>query len=242
MEAEVTKAFDGFRVGEVMGDVREPGAARIEFADERKSLVHGLVHRMRRVAEGVEDELVKIGEEGERGVRNGAEVGDISGTSEAEAENFHVAVNQRNRRDFDAEKIEGRGCFAEGDAGNRAELGFAVEDVGEGALNGAEGFRVSENGKRNLLAEVVWADVVKTHDVVGVPVGEEKGIEAIELGAEGLLTEIGRRINDGELVVAREQQGRTKALVVRILRTANAAMAAERRNAHGRAGAENRDF
>ena len=93
-----------------------------------------------------------------------------------------------------------------------------------------------------MLAKVVGADIVEAHDVVSVAVGEEHSIEAVEVGAQGLLPKVGSGVNDGEFAGAREEQGRAEALVVRIWRTAHAAVAAERRDAHGGAGAEDGEF
>ena len=115
-EAEVAEALDGFGVGEVVGDVREPSAPGIEFRDKRESLIHSLVHGVGHVAEGIEDKFVEIGEEWERRIGDGTEVGDVGGAGEAEAENFHVAVNERNGRYLDAEKIERSGGLAKGNA------------------------------------------------------------------------------------------------------------------------------
>jgi hypothetical protein len=78
--------------------------------------------------------------------------------------------------------------------------------------------------------------------VIGVAVGEEDRIEAIDAGAQALLAKIRGGVNDDVLAVAREEQGRAQPVVMRVLRAADAAVASERGNAHGRAGAEYGDF
>ena len=239
--AESAQALGGFGVGQVVGDVGEPGAARVELLDEGEGLIHGLVHGMGNVAECIEDQFVEILQQSEGGVGKGAEVGEVGGAAEAVAEDFEVAVEKRDGSEGDAEKLEGLADFAKGDTGNGAELGETVEDVREGAAQGLEGGSVGIDGKNGVLAEVVRADVVEAHDVVGVSVGEEDGVEAIEFCAQGLLAKIGRGVNDDELAVAGEEQGRAEAIVAGIGGGAHAAMATGRGHAHGGAGAEDGD-
>ena len=51
--AELAQALIGFGVGQIVSDVGEPGAARIEFFDQRQGLIDGLMHGMRNIAQGV---------------------------------------------------------------------------------------------------------------------------------------------------------------------------------------------
>ncbi len=44
----------GFRVRQFMRDMREPRAARPEFADQRERLFDGLMHGMRRVTQRIQ--------------------------------------------------------------------------------------------------------------------------------------------------------------------------------------------
>jgi hypothetical protein len=78
--------------------------------------------------------------------------------------------------------------------------------------------------------------------VVSVAVSEEDCVEAIDTGAEALLAKIGSGVDDDVLAIAREEQGRAETLVMRVQRAADAAVASERGNAHGRAGAKYGDF
>jgi hypothetical protein len=73
--------------------------------------------------------------------------------------------------------------------------------------------------------------------VVGVAVGEEDGFEAIEAGGESLGAEVGGGVNDDVLGIAGEEDGGTEALVVGIRGITDGAVATDRGNAHGRAGA-----
>ena len=58
--AEGAEARIGFFVRKFVRDVREPRAPRLQLVDEAKGLLDGLVHRVRRVAQCVENEIVEI--------------------------------------------------------------------------------------------------------------------------------------------------------------------------------------
>src|ERR1700676_507972 len=128
------------------------------------------MHRVRDIAQRVDDQLIEIVQQRERGIRNGAEVRQVGGAAKAEAEDFHVAVQKRNRSEREAQKPEGRLRFKKGDAGNRAELGLAVEYVGKRAADDAESFLVGVNRERGLLSKVVGSNVVEAHDVIAMAV------------------------------------------------------------------------
>jgi len=72
-------------------------------------------------------------------------------------------------------------------------------------------------------------------------VSEQDGVEAVDSGAESLLAEVGRGVDDDIVAVVREQQRRAEAVVAGIFGVADAAMTAERGDAHGSSGAENGD-
>jgi len=85
------------------------------------------------------------------------------------------------------------------------------------------------------LAHVERPNVVESENVIGVSVREEDGIEPLKANAKGLLAKIGRGVNNDVLTLAGEQQRRAEAVVTRVCRSANTAMTAERRDAHGSA-------
>jgi len=130
----------------------------------------------------------------------------------------------------------------EGDARNRAERRPFIEDVGERAAEDLEGLCGTVHGDCALLADVKGANVVEPEDVIGVAVGEEDGVEAIETDAQGLLAKVGRGVDDYVLLVSRKEQRRTETIIAGIFGGADTAVAAERRHAHGSAGAENGEF
>jgi hypothetical protein len=88
-----------------------------------------------------------------------------------------------------------------------------------------------------LLPQIERPYIVKSHNVVGVAMGEEDGVEAFEAGAEGLLAKIGSGVDDDVLVIAGEQQGRAETVVVGVGGGADGAVTGERGNAHRGTGA-----
>jgi hypothetical protein len=55
----LAKALISFLVRQVVSDVREPRAPRLELLNESKRLVDGLMHRMGNVAQGVENQFIE---------------------------------------------------------------------------------------------------------------------------------------------------------------------------------------
>jgi len=237
--AGFAEAFVGGGVGKFVSDVREPGAAWLELVNQGEGLFDGLVHGMGNIAEGVDDEVVNVFEERQGGFGEAAEIGEIRGAAEAEAEDVHFAVEERHGNDGNAEKFKGAFDFVEDDAGNGAEGGLGVKNVGKGAADHAEGFFGAVDGHGGTLADVEGANVVEALDVIGVAVGEKNGSEAIEARGEGLGAKIGGGVNDDVLGIAGEEDGRAQALVVRVGGLADGTMAADRGNSHGGAGTEN---
>jgi hypothetical protein len=196
---------------------------------------------MGKVAEGVEDEIVKVFEKGNGGFRKAAEIGEIRGAAEAEAEDIQFAVKKRHGNDGNAEKLERAFDFVEDDTRDGAQRGPGVEDVREGAADNAESFFGTIDGNSRALADIERANVVEALDVIGVAMGEQNGFKALDACGEGLRAKIGSGINDDVLPIAREEDGGTQALVVRVGGVADGAVAADRGNSHGSAGAENRE-
>src|SRR5580704_5127534 len=194
------------------------------------------------IAQNVEDEFIKTVQECERRMGEGSEVGEIGGSAKAEAENFHVAVQQRNGNKLDAQKFERFRSLVKCDARNRTQLGLTVEDIRERASDNLKSLLVGVNRHRNLLPQIIGTNIIESHNVISVAMGEQDCVEACNVGAQGLLAKIGSCVDDDILAVARKEQGRAQAVVVRVWRSANGTVASERGNAHGRARAEYGDF
>ena len=97
---------------------------------------------------------------------------------------------------------------------------------------------IASAGPLYVSREEVPADVVEAEDVVGVAVGEEDGVEFGDAGAEGLVAEVGRGIDDDIAVVVAQPDGGAEAVVTRVGGGADVAIAADGRDADGGAGTE----
>ncbi len=129
------------------------------------------------------------------------------------------------------------------DAGAGGVAVFGAKGVVEDALDGGGGVVVGVDGQVAFVVEAEGAEVVEAHDVVGVAVGVEDGVDVAEVLADGLGVEVGAGVDEDDVVVVGETDGGTGAAVTRVSGGrdgggADRAVAAERRDAHGGAGAE----
>ncbi len=83
-------------VVEFVRDVREKGLARIDAVDPVEGLLDGVMAGMMLPAEGVDDEQVKVLEQGKAVLGNDIHVGEISGGTEAVSADREIAVLERN--------------------------------------------------------------------------------------------------------------------------------------------------
>src|SRR5579863_6661788 len=93
------------------------------------------MHGMWNIAQSVEDQFIEIVQQCQRGIGDGTEVGEIGRAAKAEAENFHVAVEQRNGNKLDPQKFERFRSLVKCDARNGAEPGLAIENIRERAAD-----------------------------------------------------------------------------------------------------------
>src|SRR6266700_534917 len=201
------------------------------------------MHGVRNVAKRVENEFVQSLQQLHGGIGQSAEIGEIRRAAEAEAQHFHVAMEQGNWNERNAEQFEWTIVDnIERDTWHGAESRLIVENVGEDAAVDSKRVFVAVDRKSRALPDVVGTNIIESQNVVGVAVGEKNGVKAIDAGAHGLLAKIGSGVDDHVVAVTGEKNGRAKAFVVRVIRMANAAGAAERGHAHRGAGAENGNF
>ena len=239
--AEILQPLIGGLVGQIVRNVRKPGALRLQPIDERERLLDGLMHRVRNVAKRVEDKIVEVFEERNAGFREPAEVGQVRRAAEAEAEDVHFAVEKRDRDERDAQKRERAIDLVKFDAGDAAERGLVVKDIRENATEDAERVVGSVDWNGGFLAIAVRTKIVEAKNVVGVAMRKNDAVQAIDARAESLGAEIRGGVDDHILAVVREQQRRAKTLVPGIAGIADRAVAAERGDAHGGAGTEDRE-
>src|SRR5579863_9950384 len=212
-------------MAELVRDVGEEGAPWFEPLDPPERLLQVRVRGMRLVAQGVENQHVQSFEQGNRRVRDGAEIGDVGRLAETEAENRQVAVQDGKRRPATAKEIERPVDDVRIELGDPSVRIRLVENVLEDTPDVLHRRAVSVNGNRLALAKVEDANVIQTQQVIGVGVRKNDGVEPRHALAQRLLAEVGRRVDDHGSPVELEQHRRPGSLVVRVRRTANRAPA-----------------
>src|SRR6266699_2505996 len=130
----------------------------------------------------------------------------------------------------------------QGDARHGTQRRLVVENISENAPDDLKRVFVAVYRQGRALANVVGTNVVEAENMVGMAVGEQDGVEALEPGAHSLLAKVGGGVDDHIVTVPRQQKGGAEPLVVQIGRAANTTGAAKRRHAHGSAGAEHGYF
>ena len=180
----------GALVRQVVADVGEegaPGAPAVSHGLD--GAVHGGVRGMRLVAQRVQKQHVQAAQQFQRGLGNLAVIGEIGGRAEAEAVDGLAGRAESGWAETPGRT--GRRPSRRSGAGlelrNVGVLFFAVEDVAKTRLDGGHGLRRGVDRNGALLPEIERPHVVQAHDVVGVGVGEDHRIEAVDARAQRLL-------------------------------------------------------
>jgi hypothetical protein len=74
-KSKLSEAFIRFGVRQIVGNVCEPRSLGLQTLNQRHRLVHGLVHRVWLIAQGIENEDIEILEQRKRRFWQRAEVG-----------------------------------------------------------------------------------------------------------------------------------------------------------------------
>ena len=133
-----SKALICLGVRQVVRDVGEPRAARLESLNECEGLLYCLVHGMRDISQGVQHQIVESFEQCHRRVRNLAEVGQVGGSPKPETQYFHLPVEQGHGNKRSPEKFKRTLDGVQRDARYGAERRLFVENVSEDAPNDAK--------------------------------------------------------------------------------------------------------
>src|ERR1700730_3770257 len=239
MQPELPQTLIRFGMRQIVSDVREPRPARFQPIDQRERLVNGLMHRMRNVAKRVENEFVKVFEQGGGRIWQRTEIRKIGRAPKTKSKHPEFTVQQRNGHNRNSDKFHSTVQDVEFYARNGAERRPVVKHIGKRAPQDVERLLRAVDRQRRLLANIERANVVEAEDMVRMAVGQQNGIETVETGAQSLLAKIRCCVDDHVFSMSREQQRRAQPVVVGVFRSAYAAMAAQRRHAHRGAGTEN---
>jgi len=223
-----------------MRHVGEVGAFGLEAGNVGECRLKVQMGGMRLVAYAVEHQHVQPQQLFACDIRNSVAVGDVGKVFEAKAKRRHVAVGQRHRCDVQAAEGE----LAADDVGHEARAARwprRAKGVAEHAVQVLPRFGAGK-ARDCTLPVVEGAQVINPKHVVGMSVGDEDGIERLQSGAQRLLTEINRRVNENLRSLVADKQRDAQPAVAWIIRSAGWAVATNHWDAHGRTRAEEFDF
>ncbi len=231
---------------EVVPNVGQPRSLCAGGCGHLERFAQGEMARMRFVPQGVDDQHGDFRDFLDDRRRNMMAIAEISGEFAAAA-GENVSVNQQfpvrnlGRGQFDVSNGERSGDFVRLRPDVIAEGVLSVERVVKDAPQVGHGVRrgINRHGPVGQFAKA--PQVVESGHVVGVRMGEDRGIKAAQPVAEGLGTQVGRGINEEHGVLRFDKDGRAQAAVALVLGSAHAAVAGHERDALGCAGAEKRD-
>src|SRR5947209_5627126 len=217
------------RVLDVVGDVREVGAARSQLSDVVERAFEPEVCRVRAQAQAVEHESVQAAQHVQRGGRNLAQVGRVGEVVEAVRHHGEPPVD-----DLDGSNLkvwaEAEGSAVRDRVGDdlreSAAEGRRLEDVFEDAADVHPRALVGIDAQ-SAMAEVQGSYVVEAEDVVGVAVRDEDGVEVSKTYAQSLLAEVRGRVYQDRLPAVLDEHGDAQALVARVVGRAGLALAAD---------------
>ena len=225
-----------------MAEMGEPSFLGLDFFGEGERFGEAHVGGVRLVAQSIDDQMADAVD-----LFNGefwddfavAEVSDegLIILGEKVAEDVGAAVFDGERGDGGGADLEGASDEFWGGADVTWPAIFAIEGEFENALEIGHGFWGGVDGE--IFAAVAeGAEVIEAHDVIGMGVGEDHGVEAAEAFAEGLGAEIGAGVDHPSGFGGLEINGGAGALVVRVCGSADRAIATDHGDALGGSGAE----
>ena len=227
---------------EMVRNVREVGLPGFHFVDDREALLDGKVGGMWLITEGVNDENIqplKFVPALFRDVADVCAIGDILDTKPKDGK---VSVKETDRSDRGAQQRE----RVSGDAFEMQPRGGATMVVGrritEGVVVGATNlsfdslFAIQRDRPVEVLSE--YPKVVETEDVVGVVVGEHRGVDQVDAFANQLQPQLGRCVNQEDAVGRFDSNTTSPTLVFGFVRITDVAVTSNHRDANAGAGAQ----
>ena len=236
-EADVRwKCGFGGGVVEIVAHVNEVGAAGLEPFDDCDGLVEMRVAGVRIAPERVEDEDVEVLKQGQTYIGDVAHVGEVGSAAEAIAGDLLAPVGYGDAAKTGSKKVD-PGSGGGVDAVNfDARAGWVAvlfaEGVLEDALDALCGCVVGVDGQIALCVKAERPQIVESHDVVGVAVGVEHGVDAADVFAQGLRMKVRAGVDQDRVAFVGEPDRRSGAPVARVGRSADRAVAAEGGHSH----------
>jgi DNA repair protein RecN (Recombination protein N) len=233
-------------MAEVVADVGQPSSLRSGGRRYFQRLAQGQVGGVRFVPQGVDDQHGNPGDLLHHVGRDMVAIAEVGGEFAPPAGknvpvHQHFAVRNFGRGDFDVAHGERRRDFPRVGTHVVAESVLAVERVVKNASQVGHGVRrrVDRHGTVGQFAKT--PEVVKARHVVGMRVGEHRGVDPPQSVSQGLGAQVRSGVHEEDRLRGFHQDGRSQTAVAFVLGPADTAIAGHERDALGRAGAEKRD-
>ncbi len=203
-------------VGDLVGQMGQEGSARGEQVDDLQGSGDVKVPGMGGIAERVDNQSMDSLEERERGVRDGAAVGEICQVVYPVAGGADGSMKERHRSDSAAEEVEGEVDDPRIQERRVAGAFQPLENIGKGPAELMDGLGCSVAGDKPFVDIVKAAEVIYAVDVVGMGMSEEDRVDGAYPFAEHLPAEIGGGVQEDVLSgITLDQQGTACPVVTR---------------------------
>ena len=148
-------------------------------------------------------------------------------------------MDQRYRNNNPPEQFNRCVNYVSGEQRRIAGTFMFVKYVTEATLQYIKSFPRRKTGNNLFVEEMKSAQVINAIDVVSVGMAEKYGIDAANLLAQSLRSQVGGRIDQNGMIVITNQQRCACPLVPWVIRPADRAAAANHGNSGGGATAQN---
>lgn len=231
-------------MGEGVRDVGEKGLPGADPARDGEGFFDRKMRRVPLVLERIEDEQVQALEQFETRGRDEIRVGAVGDVADAETQDRHVAVKEWDGRPNLAGDFERAVDDLPLEVGAEDfHLRFGLfERVAETSRQDGVRRGIRPDIQRAFFERIKSADIVKTHDVIGMSMGKDDGVDHVDGISDALQAKFRGGVDQNPGIAAGNDCGRTHALVVDIGAGTDRAMASNHRDAGGGAGAEKDDF
>src|SRR5262249_15291665 len=219
------KVLTGFGVLDVVRYVRQQCLAWFESANVFESLLQIHVCRMAFEPERIDYEQVEMHQPAAGFLGNQVAVGYIREAADPESADLQPSVDHRQCFHVRSEKIEQTLDPMRDDSGQAWILG-RLKSVGVHALQAHPGGLGCVTRNR-AGSEHERPGIVQAKTVIGVRVGEQNCVQLLEPNSEGLLSEIGGRINQDVVSAVLNQNRCAETLVSGVLRQTGRTLAAD---------------
>ena len=231
----------GGGVVEMVRYVSEVSLPGFELFDNRKALLDGKVGRMWSVTEGVNHEHIQSLKFAPALFWDRADVWAMGDIVDTEPEDGQVSVMEANGSDRSAQQRERVG----GDAFKMEPRSGATVVVGrrisEGVVVGSTDLVLDRlftiQGDRAVEVLSANPQVVEPEDVVGVVVGEHRGVDPVDPFTNQLQSQFRRCVNQEDPFGRFDGNTATSTLILGIVRVTDLAVAPDHRDANAGAGA-----